>query len=314
MARIVIDDRVDRLWLGNVRVDAIKETDELLMPMALHVVANNGAVEHVERGEQRGGAVAFVVVGHRPCATWLHRKARLSWPALHEVVRDPSRNFLFNHLGLNEDAKIYLRPDCADLPYTLRAYFAYKMGLPYGFSKCSRGSGGKAPTCPQWFSLQNAEEAKPPPPAPVAAPIPPTVSGYFGSSSAPAPPASKRTGPAPSFAELVQIVWDSVHSGSGRTALADNNTDYYPVPLSADTLRPGTVYADPYGHILMIVRRIAQTEDAAGIILAVDGQPDGGRNEKLNAVAYRLGRMIARGWLETGLRPGRPSAMFSSGK
>src|SRR5262249_6202565 len=51
------------------------------------------------------------------------------------------------------------------------------------------------------------------------------------------------------------------------------NTDYYPVPLSADTLRPGTVYA--YGHILMIVRRIAQTEDAAGIILAVDGQPDG---------------------------------------
>jgi hypothetical protein len=29
------------------------------------------------------------------------------------------------------------------------------------------------------------------------------------------------------------------------------------------------------GHILMIVRRIAQTEDAAGIILAVDGKPDG---------------------------------------
>ena len=48
--------------------------------------------------------------------------AEPSWPALHEVVRDPSRNFLFNHLGLNEDAKIYLRPDCADLPYTLRAY------------------------------------------------------------------------------------------------------------------------------------------------------------------------------------------------
>ena len=47
------------------------------------------------------------------------------------------------------------------------------------------------------------------------------------------------------------------------------------MPLSADTLRPGTVYADPYGHILMIVRRIAQTEDTAGIILAVDGQPDG---------------------------------------
>src|SRR5262249_48465569 len=126
--------------------------------------------------------------------------AEPSWPALHEVVRDPSRNFLFNHLGLNEDAKIYLRPDCADLPYTLRAYFAYKMELPYGFSKCSRGGGGRAPTCPQWFSLQNAEEAKPPPAPPVAAPIPPAASGYFGVSSAPAPlvpPAPTRTGPAP---------------------------------------------------------------------------------------------------------------------
>ena len=26
-----------------------------------------------------------------------------SWPALHEVLRDRSRNFLFNHLGLGED-------------------------------------------------------------------------------------------------------------------------------------------------------------------------------------------------------------------
>jgi hypothetical protein len=81
--------------------------------------------------------------------------------------------------------------------------------------------------------------------------------------------------PSTSLCMTTENTRPAVHSGSGRTALADNNTDYYPVPLSADTLRPGTVYADPYGHILMIVRRIAQTEDAAGIILAVDGQPDG---------------------------------------
>src|SRR5262245_17647037 len=106
------------------------------------------------------------------------------------------------------------RPLC---PGRVRAYFAYKMGLPYGFSKCSRGGGGKAPSRPQWFSLHNAEEARPPPPPPPAAPpIPPAASGNFGFSSA----------PAPSFAELVQIVSDSVHSGSGRTALSDNNTDY----------------------------------------------------------------------------------------
>ena len=70
--------------------------------------------------------------------------AEPSWPALHEVLRDHSRNVLFNHLGLGEDEmKIVLRPDCADLPYFLRAYFAFKMGLPFGYSICSRGGGGR---------------------------------------------------------------------------------------------------------------------------------------------------------------------------
>jgi hypothetical protein len=198
--------------------------------------------------------------------------AEPSWSALHLVLRDRSRNFLFNHLGLGEDEmKIVLRPDCADLPYFLRAYFAFKMGLPFGFSKCSRGGGGKPPYCPQWFSIQNADEARPPPPTPV-------LPGALAMTGAPAPataPAPKRLGLAASFGDFIGIVSDSVHSGSARTALSDNNTDYYPVPLRQETLRPGTVFADPYGHILMIVRRVAQSDRAAGVILAVDGQPDG---------------------------------------
>ena len=47
----------------------------------------------------------------------------------------------------------------------------------------------------------------------------------------------------------------------------DDDTDYYPVPLSADQLRPGTVYADPYGHLLVLVKRLEQTKDAAGVYL-----------------------------------------------
>src|SRR5207237_10853092 len=77
-----------------------------------------------------------------------------SWPALHEVLRDRSRNFLFDHLGLGEDEmKMILRPDCADLPYFLRAYFAFKMGLPFGYSKCLRGGGVTPPKCCEWPSL-----------------------------------------------------------------------------------------------------------------------------------------------------------------
>jgi hypothetical protein len=183
-----------------------------------------------------------------------------SWPALHLVLRDQSRNALFDHLGLNEDQmNMVLRPDCADLPYFLRAYFAFKLGLPFGFSKCTRGDARHAPTCGQWFSIQNAQAA--------------SRAATAANASVPAEP--KRGGLASSFASFTQVLADSVHSGTGRTALADNKTDYYPVALTQDTLRPGTVYADPYGHILMIVRRVPQTNDAAGVILAVDGQPDG---------------------------------------
>jgi len=168
-----------------------------------------------------------------------------SWPALHEVLRDRSRNFLFNHLGLGEDEmKIVYRPDCADLPYFLRAYFAFKMGLPFGYSKCSRGGGGQPPRCHEWFSNLNAE-------------------------------AGKRPDLALTFGDYIRVVADAVHSGSARTPLNDNNNDHYPVPLTQDALRPGTMYADPYGHVLVIAKRVAQTGEAAGVLLAVDAQPDG---------------------------------------
>ena len=200
----------------------------------------------------------------------------LSWKALHEVLRDPARNLLFNHLGAREDEQKHIvRPDCADLPYFLRAYFAFKMGLPYGYSKCSRGGGGKAPQCYQWWNIVNEE----PPPAPPPSKTPAgDVFGFFGSpAAAPAPRAPQRPpGLVPGFGFYLRTtVANGVHSGNGRTAADDDDTDYYPVPLTRDALRPGTVYADPYGHLLVIAKRIPQTPDAAGVILAVDAQPDG---------------------------------------
>src|SRR4029077_4955466 len=91
----------------------------------------------------------------------------------------------------------------------------------------------------------------------------------------PTAPPAQRLGVVASFARYLPNLANGVHSGSGRTAANDNNTDYYPVPLKQETLRPGTAYHDPYGHVLMIVRRVSQTDDTAGIILAIDGQPDG---------------------------------------
>jgi hypothetical protein len=222
-----------------------------------------------------------------------------SWKALHDVLRDRSRNLLFNHLGLGEDqAGLFIRPDCADLPYFLRAYYAFKMGLPFGYAKCTRGGGGQPPRCPAWWNIQKEEPRAAPPPEELVAsadPAAPPSPGLFGmlrqqqqpaatpASVPAAKPAPKPWSPPPRPAGLVPgfghyLKWsvgDGVHSGSGRTALADDATDYYPVSLSEETLRPGTLYADPYGHLLVLAKRVPQTGDRAGILLAVDAQPDG---------------------------------------
>lgn len=217
-----------------------------------------------------------------------------SWKALHEVLRDRSRNVLFNHLGLREDEiNLVIRPDCADLPYFLRAYFAFKMGLPFGYAKCSRGSGGEPPKCPAWWNIQ-VEEPRPsaptsPPEENIASGTPlglfrPAVANVASGPTAkpPGPVATppgypaRRPGLAAGFGHYLRFtVADGVHSGSGRTLASDDNTDYYPVPLNQDTLRPGTVYADPYGHILVLVKRVLQSDGEAGVFLAVDAQPDG---------------------------------------
>jgi len=198
-----------------------------------------------------------------------------SWPALHEVLRDRSRNALFNHLGLGEDEKkLVIRPDCADLPYFLRAYFAFKLGLPFGYASCTRGGGGRPPKCSNWRSIRAADAPEPPK---VEQPTG-VLSSIFGAADAEPKKTAEQMpqGLVSSFGYYLRsVVANGVHSGSGRTAAADDSTDYYPVPLTEAALRPGTVYADPYGHLLVIAKRVPQTDGAAGVFLAVDGQPDG---------------------------------------
>ena len=62
---------------GHLRLDGVEEADELLVPVALHIAADDGAVEDVEGREQCRRAMTLVVVGHRPGAALLHRQAGL---------------------------------------------------------------------------------------------------------------------------------------------------------------------------------------------------------------------------------------------
>ncbi len=225
----------------------------------------------------------------------------LNWKVWHEVLRDRSRNFLFNYLGRGEDnVTMGLRPDCADFVYFLRAYFAYKMGLPFGYSNCSRGVAGKPPKCYQWFDIEHPELTRPPPPpeqqdiaaaaTPAAPPSPPPTllepvrplrpaSRANAPPAAPTPPPPKPKRPA-TFGEYLRDVGDVVHTGAVRVSANDDSTDFYTVPLTRQALRPGTVYADPYGHVLMLVHLVPEANGTPGVFLAVDAEPDGSITRK----------------------------------
>ena len=58
-------------------LDGVEEADELLMAMPVHVAADHGSVEDVQRREERRRAMPLVVVGHGAGATLLQRQAGL---------------------------------------------------------------------------------------------------------------------------------------------------------------------------------------------------------------------------------------------
>lgn len=170
----------------------------------------------------------------------------VSWNPLHEVTRDPGRNLLFDHLGLGEDAGgkkgLRMAPDCADFPYFLRAYFAWKMGLPMAFRPCRRGNRERAPTCGDVITNELASDA------------------------------DSRVG---AFKDFLRKLQGTVHSSSLRGVPEDDESDLYPVELSRRGLRPGTIYSDPYGHTMMVGRWYPQEGGRPGRLMAIDAQPDG---------------------------------------
>ena len=178
----------------------------------------------------------------------------LGFRPLAQALRDRERNYLFDYLGLGEDdpkAKTALTaaPDCADLPYFTRAYFAWKMGLPFGMRDCDRGTESRPPRCGELITNETPLDRAP-------------------------------KDPLGAMKRFLRLLANKVHSGSARAALGDENTDTYPVKMTHESLRPGTVYADPYGHVLMVVKWVEQTDAGGGVLLAVDGQPDGSVGRK----------------------------------
>jgi hypothetical protein len=75
---VIVEDRVDQFagWDGGL--DPVQKTDEFLVAVARHALADDTAVEDIECREQGGRAITDVVVRHCAGAPTLHRQAGLS--------------------------------------------------------------------------------------------------------------------------------------------------------------------------------------------------------------------------------------------
>ncbi|MFH2005133.1 MAG: hypothetical protein ABI333_00970 [bacterium] len=171
------------------------------------------------------------------------------WFPLHQATRDSSRNWLHNSLGRAEDSaaaatKVILMPDCGDTPYFLRAYFAWKLGLPFSFQRCTRGNAVTGPICP--FPRDNL------------------TARY-----------ARIGNPVARFNAFARewIGW-GVHSGTTRTLAADDRADFYPVALTQRALRPGRIFVDPAGHVFVLSQQHRGNRRQLGVLFGIDGHPD----------------------------------------
>jgi hypothetical protein len=165
-------------------------------------------------------------IGESDCAT------------VHDCLTSPVANPRFYN---RHPSVVQFFADCADLPFVLRAYYAWNVGLPFSFAVRL----GYHPRTPGHASnltgFQIADRYNIVGPGPDARLALQAISQFVSSAHFRSPPAYK-----------------------GR-----HLTDHYPVAITRSGVRTGTVIFDPDGHIAIVYK---VTED--GRVHYIDSHPD----------------------------------------
>ncbi|WII73373.1 hypothetical protein QJS83_05750 [Bdellovibrio sp. 22V] len=163
------------------------------------------------------------------------------------TVADCLRSYSANPYAGTDPASLRLFADCADLPYYLRSYFAWKNGLPMSIAS------GVRPR-----QTQTGKDVRYSRNGNIVTDRYSITAGRFSAPNA--------------VSLLNETIVNAVYSATFRVmGDQDGNlfSDFYPVKLSREAIRPGTVIYDPNGHVA-IIHRISDD----GRIFYIDSHPD----------------------------------------
>jgi hypothetical protein len=165
----------------------------------------------------------------------------------HECLTSPVANPAFH---ARNPAGMQFFADCADLPFILRAYFAWMNGLPYSFSAALDVYQAAAPARGDRKSTTRRSE----------------FASFVVTGRRQIVP------PGPDAAIALNEISNIVSTNHFRHPAAYKGRflpDYYPVKISKATVKPGVVIFDPLGHIAVVYK---VSDD--GEIHFIDAHPD----------------------------------------
>ncbi|MEQ9196274.1 MAG: hypothetical protein RIE84_05940, partial [Parvibaculum sp.] len=140
---------------------------------------------------------------------------------------------------------MFFYADCADLPYALRAYFAWKNGLPFSYASGVAAVGRSNDLRYSRYGNYVYKRTD----------VVPPVEGAF-----------------PNGRSVLNGINNVISSAMFRFAPTQSRGelfDFYPVEISREAIRPGTVIYDPNGHVAVVY-----SVDDDGRIRFIDTHPD----------------------------------------
>ena len=157
---------------------------------------------------------------------------------VHECLASAKSNPLYR---ASNPPGMHFNADCADLPYLLRAYFAWKNGLPFAYSASVTPAG------------RDSSDIR------------------FNDVGVRISSRRDLTGPTIDARREIPQMLGLVTSAHFRYAPDYSGQllpDHYPVKITRESIKPGTILYDPYGHLAVVYKVTAQ-----GRVHFIDAHP-----------------------------------------